>query len=132
MDTKGELNDRRPKPQETTLPRDQYDQDLHPEPLAGQNIGPLSMEREVPIRTAFDVKEVHRALADLGDDDLRQIPILEIGTRLQQGATYLDLADATREPFRATGSQEVRVGQFIVPKGRVPYQIWDRIAAVER
>jgi len=42
---------------------DGFDRDLHPDHMAGQNIGPRS-DPAADARTAFDVKSVHRALRD--------------------------------------------------------------------
>ena len=44
---------------------------------------------------------------------MKQIPILESGTRLRQGATYLDLGG---DEFTATGEMQVRPGRNVVPK----------------
>src|SRR5688500_5558420 len=83
---------------------DQYDRDLNPDGMAGRNVagqGP-DPEREGTARTAYDVKAVHGRLNDLTDDELKAIPILSAGTRLQQGATYIDLLGDRRE-LTATG-----------------------------
>ena len=80
-------------------------------------------------RTAFDVKPVHRALDGLNDEELKQIPVLEAGTRLQQGATYLDLA---RGEFTATGEMAVGSGQKVVPKDGVHYDTWNKLVGRER
>ncbi|HEY0971812.1 MAG TPA: hypothetical protein VGE02_12660 [Gemmatimonadales bacterium] len=93
----------------------------------GQNIGPGLTEREVPLPTAYDVKRIHRALDDFRDDDLKQIPILPVGSRLQQGATYLDLAADRPEEFKTTGAVTAAPGHYYVPKDRVPYEIWNRL-----
>ncbi len=93
----------------------------------GQNIGPGLTEREVPLPTAYDVKRIHRALDDFRDDDLKQIPILPVGSRLQQGATYLDLAADRPEEFKTTGGLTAEPGHYYVPKDRVPYEIWNRL-----
>ena len=132
-DTRGEPSKGQHKPQhESTQPNDEWRRDLEPNRMAGQNIGPASREREVPIPTAFDLKALHQLLPDLTDDELRQIPILRPGTRLEQGATYLILRNDTREQIRAMGSMEVPPDQYVVPKDRVPYTLWNRLLGVDR
>ena len=93
----------------------------------GQNIGPGLTEREVPLPTAYEVKRIHRALADFQDDDLKQIPILPVGSRLQQGATYIDLAADRPEEIETTGALTADPGHYYVPKDRVPHEIWNRL-----
>src|SRR4051812_40718210 len=80
-----------PKPQTEQKHPDSWAPDLSPDRMAGQNIGGIAEAHERMTRTAYDVKPVHRALQRFTDDELRQIPILDVGTRLRQGATYLDL-----------------------------------------
>ena len=68
-----------------------FSQDLNPNYLAGDNYGERDPDPDFGSSTAYDVKGAHNALEDWEDDDLKQVPILPVGTRLQQGATYLDL-----------------------------------------
>src|SRR5436190_14928872 len=93
------------KPQMMQKHPDGWNRDLNDDGMAGQNIGGASEERERDARSAYDVKGVHRALAEWSDDELKQIPVLESGTRLRQGATYLDLE---RGQFTATGEMSVK------------------------
>ena len=72
---------------------------------------------------------VHRALEVFADDELKQIPILESGTRLRQGATYLDLGG---DEFTATGEMQVRPGQNVVPKDGVHYETWNKLIGEEK
>src|SRR5688572_6679038 len=92
-------NDRIKPQQQRTHPAD-WEHDLNPDRMAGQNIG----ERE-QLRSAADIKDITRRLRDFTDDELRQIPILTPGQRLQQGAIYLDLRKgSTPKPITATGA----------------------------
>ena len=50
--------------------------------------------------------------------------------RLQQGATYVDLADPERGEFRATGEMSAGAESWYVPKDRVPYPIWNRLIGI--
>lgn len=99
--------------------------------MAGQNLGPRSADGERGIRTAFDVKPLHRRLEGMEDDELRRIPVLPEGTRLQQGATYLDLRDAGRDEFTATGDMRAGADDALVPKDEVPYPTWNRLRGID-
>jgi len=94
----------------------EYQKDLNPEAAAGINYGGVGPhpEKDNP-RTAFDVKEAHRRLADFSDEQLKQMPILPAGSRLEQDATYINLAGP---------------GDLIVPKSEVDYQLWNLLRGV--
>lgn len=117
------------KPQMQRKHPDEWSRDLNPDRLAGQNIGGEAENREESARTAHEVKPVHRTLEDFRDDELKQIPILEPGTRLRQGATYLDLDQGE---FTATGEMAVERGHTVVPKDRVHYETWNKLLNRER
>ena len=132
MDTRGELSNAQRVPQQDAKhPRD-VERDLNPNRMAGQNVGTQSGEREVPILTAFDVKDIHRALHGFTDDDLKQIPVLPEGTRLEQGAAYLDLAGDRRDEIKAMGGMAVERGHYVIPKDRTPYDLWNRLRGDEK
>jgi hypothetical protein len=129
MDTQREKTDGDRLPQRDRSGRDEIDRDLGRDPLAGQNVGSDSSERERGLPTAYDVKDVHRSLREYPDDDLKQIPILEEGTPLRQGATYLDLE--ARTEFTARGGMRAEGGRHVVSKDEVPYPLWNRLRGVE-
>lgn len=131
MDTKSSKTDGRDLPQRERKHPDEWAGDLEPNHMAGQNIGEAAGEREQGLPTAYDVKEVHRSLRGFSDDDLKSIPVLPEGTRLQQGATYLDLSDSRREEFTATGEMQAGSGKQYVPKDEVPYPLWNRLRGIE-
>jgi hypothetical protein len=82
------------------------------------------------LRTAYDVKWVHRELADaFRDDELQRISLLPRGHRLEQGATYFDLCDG-RE-FRSTADQVVARDGCVVAKSDVDYELWNRLLRVK-
>src|SRR3954471_24386510 len=83
---------------------DVWRRDLNPDPSAGQNVGYWQQAPDEETRNAFDVKALHRGLGDFADDELKQIPVLLTGSRLEQGGTYIDLAQADHGPFTATGN----------------------------
>jgi hypothetical protein len=113
------------KPQMEQKHPERWSRDLNPDQMAGQNIGGIAEARERMTRPAHDVKPVHRALRNVGDDELKQIPILDTGTRLRQGATYLDLQ--TGRAFTATGEMSVAGDQLVVPKDGVHYDTWNKL-----
>ena len=53
-------------------------------------------------------------------DELRRVPVLKPGTRLEQGGTYVDLA-GDRRSFTATGEMTARPGSGLVRKQKVEY-----------
>ena len=110
---------------------DHWSEDLHPDFLAGQNIGLAGPRPELHGPSAFDLKEAHEALEGFSDEELRQIPILPSGSRLEQGATYLDLRDPRRAEFTAMGGQEAGRDNWYVPKKSVDYQLWNRLIGVD-
>jgi len=105
--------------------------DLNPDALAGQNVGVLGPHPESDARTAYDVKDAHRRLAGYADDELKSIPILPAGSRLEQGATYVDLRAADPQEFRARGDMEAGPQNWYVPKNQVDYQLWNRLIGVQ-
>jgi hypothetical protein len=125
------MTEMRRKPQTEHKHPEPWADDLSPDRMAGQNIGGEAEAQEVAARTAQDVKAVHRALTGFNDDELKEIPVLEPGTRLRQGATYLDLSRGP-QPFTATGDMSVRSDQAVVPKDRVPYWLWNRLVGEEK
>jgi len=108
----------------------EYQQDMNPDAAAGINYGTVGQhpEKDDP-RTAYDVKEAHRMLDGFTDDLLKQIPILPVGSRLEQDATYLDLA-GDRGEFTGTSGMEAKPGSLLVPKSEVDYQLWNRLRGV--
>ena len=109
----------------------EYQQDLNPDAAAGINYGLVGPhpEKDNP-RTAYDVKEAHRLLNGYTDDQLKQIPILPAGSRLEQDATYIDLADPDHKEFKATSGMSAGPESLLVPKSEVDYQLWNRLHGV--
>jgi len=105
--------------------------DLNPQGAAGINYGNVGPhpERNNP-RTAHDVKGAYPLLNEFTDDQLKQVPIMPAGSRLEQDAAYIDLADPGRKEFKALGSMEAGPDQLLVPKAEVDYQLWNRLRGV--
>jgi hypothetical protein len=121
------------KPQATSAARhpEEYRHDLNPNAMEGQNIGAPGRHPEKGARTAHDIKPLHRRFSDWSDADLKQIPVLPEGSRLEQNATYIDLAAPIPREFTATGDMEAGSGHQYVPKSDVHYELWNRLIGVK-
>lgn len=109
---------------------DEFAHDLTTNNFAGENHGlrgPAVMDYA---DSAMDIKELHTRLADLTDDELKNIQIVPVGSRLEQGAKYIDLRHLERGEFVATA--EVVSGQdnYYVPKKETDYVLWNRLNQV--
>ena len=120
-------HDRFPKQQAKQKHPDEWQRDLNPGHLKGQNIGSEADVRSGPGRTAFHLRK--NGVLDLRgeDDELKQVPVLAEGERLQQGGTYIDLAHGRPQEFTARGDMSAGPDNAYVPKDRVPYQVWNRL-----
>lgn len=110
---------------------DEWQHDLNPNPNAGQNIGLQGSPPEKSTRNARDLKDVHRYLEGFTDDELQQILVLPEGSRLKQGATYVDLLDPERNEFTAMGGMEASDNNWYVAKSETSYEIWNRLIGVQ-
>jgi hypothetical protein len=124
--------DRHPRQQAVTKHPEEWQRDLNPNHLAGQNIGVASDMATRGDFTAFNIRKQGVDLGDLDDNELKQIPVLAEGTRLQQGATYVDLKAYPLREFTATGDMLAGVGHAYAPKDRVPYEVWNRLLNEEK
>ncbi len=130
-DAKSGNTDRQQQPQAQQKHPDEWQGDLSPDHLAGQNAGIQAADRETGLRTAYDVKEIHRSLNHLNDTDLKQVPVLDEGERLQQGATYLDLRHPEQGEITGMGNMVAGPENAYVPKDRVPYPTWNRLRGID-
>jgi hypothetical protein len=121
------------KPQERTADRHpaEFQRDLNPNAMAGQNLGPRGPHAEQIARTLFDIKDLHERYRHWSDSALQQVPVLPAGSRLEQGATYIDLNEQPPREFTATGDMQAAASQHIVAKSSVPYQVWNRLLEIE-
>lgn len=106
---------------------DEWEHDLNPDFMAGINKGVLGPHLEKAVITAYDIKDLHRKLHYLSNNELRQIVVMPEGARLEQGATYLDLNDPQRREFKATANMVAGPDNYYVPKKEIDYQLWDRL-----
>jgi hypothetical protein len=97
----------------------------------GKNLGPRPAEQERALRSAFDVKELYASLSDFTDDELKSIPVIPEGQRLQQGGIYIDLSEQKRREFTATGDMVAGPRNLYTSKSEVPYALWNRLMGVE-
>ena len=102
--------------------------DLRPDNLAGEDHG-QGIALEVGL-SAYDVKELHDTLADLTDDELKEISIVPIGGRLEQGAKYIDLQHLEQGEFVATAGMVAEEDHYYVPKKATGYVLWNRLNQV--
>jgi hypothetical protein len=119
--------DRAPKQQAKHKHPPDWQPDLNPDRLAGQNIGQPSDARVESEWTAFHLRKRGLDLGAVNDEELKQVPIVAPGERLQQGATYVDLKHQPPEEFTARGDMRASDDNAYVPKDRVPYEIWNRL-----
>ncbi len=123
------MTDRTPRPGEQHP--EEWRQDLNPDANAGQNYGEAGAHTQQAMRSVADIRELQAAFEDMSRDELASIPVLPEGTRLRQGATYVDLQTPDRREFTATGNIEAGRDNWFVPKTAVDYQLWNRLIGVE-
>ena len=119
--------ERQPAPHPARV--DDFEEDLRPDNFAGANYGLLSEPQDVGLR-ASDIKELYGKLADLTDDELRNIVIVPLGERLEQGAKYIDLLHLERGEFVATADLVADEDHYYVPKNHTDYVLWNRLRQV--
>lgn len=111
-------------------PQDEFAEDLNPEHMAGTNYGEQGPDTTQGV-PASDIKRLHEKLQSFTNDELAALPVVEKGTRLEQGKTYIDLNDLDRGEFTALASQSAGPKNLYVAKNAVDYRIWDRLRGHE-
>lgn len=81
---------------------------------------------------AAEDKEVREQLPELAHDLLGRLSIVNTGTRLDQGGTYLDLNAREQGPFTALGGQEAEANNRYVSKKDTDYELWNMLIVEER
>jgi hypothetical protein len=99
---------------------------MNPDALAGENAGVDANAAEAPL-TLASIKEAHEFLPKLRDDELRQIPVLRSGERLEQGATYADLHQRPPREFTAMGGMQADLDAWLVRKTAIGFDLWNRL-----
>jgi len=77
--------------------------------------------------TAYDVKELHAKMPDFNNDELKRIPVLAHGEKLEQGAVYLDLSDLEKGAFTSQGGLDVQDPHLYVAKKACDYELWNKL-----
>lgn len=123
-----------PKPENPNFKMhpEEFEHDLEPgSAMDGQNAGPQSRADETNAPTAYDIKEFHMAFPDLSSDELREITILLPGTRLEQGAKYIDLKADPVEEIAARADMVSTSDNWFVPKNSIDYQLYNRLLGIQ-
>jgi hypothetical protein len=115
------------KPQEEEKHPAEWNHDLNPERMAGQNYRGAPVGNDPRARTAADIKALSGKLTEFTHDQLAEIPILPAGTKLKQGAVYLDLREPAPAPLTATAEMVAEETNYYTPKAEVPYEHWNRL-----
>ena len=101
---------------------DEFADDLAPVERPDETGG--HVEESAP---AGDDRSLAGKLDALSTDEIARLAVLEPGTRLDQGGTYLDLNDIGRGPFKAIGGHEAREHNRYVAKRDTDYELWNRL-----
>ncbi|MDP8938488.1 MAG: hypothetical protein M3O23_12305 [Actinomycetota bacterium] len=112
----------RPKAAE---PEEDFSADLAPTTTSGGG----HVDESLP---AAGDKQLAADLDMLSSDELARLSILAVGAQLDQGATYVDLNDLARGPFKAIGSQEASADNSYVSKRDTDYELWNRLVGQGR
>jgi hypothetical protein len=107
-----------------------FSRDLNVHDRTGENHGENQTLLPGAI-SANELKSMHTILADLTDDELKTITILPAGTRLEQGAKYIDLRHLEQGEFVATSNKVAEGGNAYIPKKETDYLLWNRLNQVE-
>jgi hypothetical protein len=106
-----------------------FGQDLEAGNLAGANYGsPPTGDHS---RNAERIKSLHSTLADLTDDELRRVNPVAEGSRLEQGAKYIDLNHLEQGEFTAQANMTATADHLYVPKKETDYVLWNRLNQVD-
>ena len=84
-----------------------------------------------PGRTAYDIKALHEKWPGLSDRILKQIPLLDIGTSLQERAQYFDLMHPERGEFKGRSDWAVEPTSYLVAKKQVDPEFWNALIDIE-
>lgn len=76
---------------------------------------------------AVDDKELHNKLSGLNDGELARLAVIEPGTQLEQGGTYLDLNQLDKGPFKALGGHAASRTERLIAKRETDYLLWNRL-----
>lgn len=72
-------------------------------------------------------KELHDRLSGLTDDELARLPVIDAGTKLEQGGIYFDLNHPEKGAFKAIGGHEATADNRYIAKRDTDYLLWNQI-----
>ncbi len=122
---KDRMPDRSPE-----ISTEEAERDLHPGAMAGSKEGSTNQPDSADGQNAVDNKEVQRTHPGLEEAELKRLPIVPEGTRLDQGSTYYDLKHTGRGEFTAMGAMTAGQDNWYVAKNEVDYLLWNRLTGV--
>ena len=109
----------------------EFDDGLTANNLAGEDHG-MSNPPPMNDQTPDAIKSMHSTtLADLTNDELKSISIVPAGTRLMQGAKYIDLNHLELGEFTATSEAVAGPENSYVAKKETDYVLWNRLNQVD-
>ncbi len=108
-----------------------FREDLEPHNLAGEDHGPRDPQIVDYAHNAEAIKSLHTTLADLSDDELRSLNPVTEGSRLEQGAKYIDLKHLEQGEFTAVASMTATPDHLYVAKKDTDYILWNRLNQVD-
>lgn len=108
---------------------EEIQRDLAPDASKGLNHGQDGAPTAK--RAGSEIKKLHEMLTDFSPQELRQLPVLCEGARLETKATYINLADPRPHEIQALGNEDVGPDDLYIDKKDVPYQLWNRILGHE-
>ena len=110
----------------------EFDNDLTINNQAGENHGMVNHPNTTYEQSADSIKDMHSTtLADLTNDELKSIQLVPAGTRLQQGAKYIDLHNLEQGEFTATSEMVASPENAYVSKKETDYVLWNRLNQVD-
>lgn len=115
------------KPQEQEKHPPEWRDDLNPARMEGHNIGASSKRNDSGALTAADIDVLAGRLSGFTRDELSEVPIVQAGTKLKQGAVYLDLRIPAPVPFTATADITATEMNYYAPKAEISYELWNRL-----
>jgi hypothetical protein len=81
---------------------------------------------------AAEDKALRQAMPELSSELVSRLSVVNAGTQLEQGGTYLDLNDRERGPFKALGGQSANQGNRYVAKKDTDYELWNELVGDQR
>lgn len=122
-----ESSERQPEPK--PVQQEDYEADLRPENFKGANYGLRTEPEDLGLR-ASDIKELYQILHDFSRAELRELIIIPLGERLEQGAKYIDLLHLEKGEFVSMADMVAEGEHYYIPKDRTEYVLWNRLRGI--